>query len=206
MKKILTILLLCFAITSFAQKKTYKIGITADVINSKTANFILTKLQKEVKAVVGEDAHIVFDTANMLNNNYNLNRAKENYEKLSRNCDIIVSFGSYNTKFLRQQKAFSKPIIVVGDLRDTSVKNITKTTTSGVGNLLYLTHSETILDRLKTFKKLTNFKTVGIVVEKPIAEISDFQNLLKTELKNTDIQYKIITYNTVNDIVNQLMI
>ncbi len=204
MKKILTILLLCIAITSFAQKKTYKIGITADALETKTANFISKKLRKEVKAVVGEDAHIMFDKSDVLNNNYNLNRAKENYDKLRNRCDIIVSFGSYNAKFLGQQKSFPKPIIVVGDLRNTSTKNITKSTTSGVNNLLYLTHSETVLDRLNTLKKLTNFKTVGIVVEKPIAEISDFQNLIKTELKNTGIQYKIITYNRIDDIISQL--
>ncbi len=204
MKKIVAILLLCITITSFAQKKTYKIGVLADALNTETTDYISNKMQKEVKAVVGEDAHIVFDKADILNNDYNLNRAKENYDKLNNRCDIIVSFGSYNAKFLEQQKTFPKPIIVVGDLRDKSVKNISKSTTSGEDNLLYLTFSETILERLDILKKLTDFKTVGIVVEKPIAEISNFHNFIKNELVNTDIHYKVITYNAVDDIINKL--
>ncbi len=204
MKKIVTILLLCITITSFAQKKTYKIGVLFDKYNDKSFNYIYQTLRQEIKAVVGEDANIVLSKNNILQNNYNVKIAKDNYHKLLQSADIILTFGVLNSEILKQQKSFPKPVIVIGDLRDSINQKLTQSTTSGINNLLYLTYSETILQRLNTFRKLADFKTVGIVVEKNIADISKFKDFVKRKFQNADFQYKIITFDNVEDIINKL--
>ena len=204
MKKLLTFILMCTTLIGFAQKKTYDIGILYDTYNPAFANEIYLRLQKEIKAVVGEDAKIVFNKKNILANDYNLKKAKENYEKLLNTSDIILVFGNLNTSLLQQQKSFPKPVIAIADSPAKKTENITKTTTSEIDNLLYLTYSEDILSRLKTFQNLTDFKKVGIVVEKNIADVLDYENLIKEKLKGTGFQYKIITYSTLNDIIHQL--
>ncbi len=197
-------MILCIAVTSFAQKRTYRIGILSDALNAEMSNYVHQKLQEEIKAVVGEDAHIIFDKNDILKSDYNIEKTKVNYQKLLNRCDIIVAFGNLNALFIRKQTVFPKPVIVLGDLRDEFTPNITKTTTSGINNLMYLSYSENILDRLNILKKLTDFSKVGIVIEAHVAKVVNFNLLYNKLLKDSGIQYKIITYNTLNDIIDNL--
>ncbi len=198
------LILLFISMTGFAQKKTYHIGILSDAYNVETTDYLFERLQKEVKAVVGEDADIIFHKNNLLSNNYNLKTAENNYQELLERCDIILSFGILNAKFLQQQTSFPKPVLVVSDLRDITTEQLSPISTSERHNLLYLTYSETILQRLNILKELTDFKTVGVVIGKHVYEIEAFRSQIINDLKGSGMQYKIITYQSLSDIINDL--
>ncbi|MEM9529214.1 MAG: hypothetical protein AAGA31_21570, partial [Bacteroidota bacterium] len=88
----LSCLILLFGLTSTlaAQKQVYSVGILTDVQTEKVTP-LLAELQRKVTAVVGEDASIVFDPANILVNNLNLELAKQNYDQLlAGDPDIIL--------------------------------------------------------------------------------------------------------------------
>ncbi len=198
-----TLLLLFVIITIvFAQKRTYKIGLLVDKLTIKTADHIQEKLQKEVKAVVGEDAHIIFDKKDILQNNYEVEKAKSNYQKLLKTCDIILSFGSYDAQVLKQEKEYPKPVIVIGQFH--GMNKIDENTTSNINNLLYLTYSGNILTNLNILKELVKFEKVGIVIGENIAKIEGFKEKYQQLLSENKINYKLIPYQNLDDIINNL--
>lgn len=203
MKKTLTIVLLLIAITAFAQKQTYRIGIMSDTYNEEIKEYLYVRLQKEVKAVVGEDANIVFDKK-ILSSDYNIEKARSNYHTLQKSCDIILSLGEYSNAIIGQAKSFPKPVIVIGDLRDDVTQEITSDSISGKHNLLYLTSDDDILNGLKSLKMLSDFNTVGIALEEQITKVVDFDAIIGKALDGTGIKYKLIPYKTIADITDQL--
>ncbi len=94
MKKLATTLLFfAFALLLFGQKRNFNIGV---LIDNRTEELepIMLQLQEQIKVVVGEDANITFPPESVLVNNYNLEKAEQNYQQLlSNNTDIILAFG-----------------------------------------------------------------------------------------------------------------
>ena len=158
--KRLFLFLLFFCITfSYAQKKkNYNIGILLD---NKTIEVdpLLQKLKNQIKTIVGEDAVINFPPNSLLVNNYNLEKAKLNYNALLNNStDIILAFGVVNSKIIEAQTAYKKPTILFGAVnRDFNSIDITKVT-SGVKNFTYLINSQSYLEDLKKLKKILMIK------------------------------------------------
>ena len=105
MKKLFTLLLLLFTLVNVAQKKTYSIGILLDN-RTEELNPLLLQLQDQIKAVVGEDANIVFPEGSILVNNSNLQKAESNYQQLlNDDTGIILAFGVINNKVIRNQSS-----------------------------------------------------------------------------------------------------
>lgn len=204
MKRLITLVLLFVTFASSAQKQSYRIGLLFDHINLESFAYEYQKMESEIKAVVGEDARIIFEKSDLLGNEYDLEKARQNYQTLLERCDIIIAFGRYNALVLKQQESYPKPIIVMDDLRDWKNTKITSSSTSGVNNLLYLSYPDNLLTRLNIFKQLSDFTKVGIVVEAPVATVFDFETHYEKLLKDAGIEYKIIVYNTLDDILNQL--
>ncbi len=205
MKKHLTILFLLLSITIVAQKRTYKIGILSDEYSPEIHNMLSQKLEKEVKAVVGEDAHIIFNKNDQLENKYNIEKAKENYQTLVSRCDIIISFGLFDNAVIQQQKSYPKPVLAFGVLDLENSVKIEKNKTSGISNLAYIKFSGSPIDDLTTFKKLSDFNTVGVVVARSLLEFSnDFETALQKQAKTLGVSLKIIPYTSLADIENNL--
>ncbi|PIE77390.1 MAG: hypothetical protein CSA15_12990 [Candidatus Delongbacteria bacterium] len=202
MKRSIVLLILFFAISIFGKKHTYKIGVLADVLKVKDVEFILNKLDKEIKAVVGEDAYIVLNKESILQNRYSIEKAKSNYKELLNSCDIIFCFGNYDLLVLKQEKSFPKPVIAFGNLGNG--EKIDKNSTSGIDNLLYFTYSENILSQLEILKELVDFETVGIVVEENVSKIENFGLEYRELLKENGINYKLIKYKTLDNIIDNL--
>ena len=99
---------------TFAQKKTYSIGVLLETQN-KEITFQLKQLQNQVQTVVGEDAEIIFSDKYTLINNYNIDTAKQQYQELVASpVDIILAFGIINSNILMKEKVFQKPTILLG--------------------------------------------------------------------------------------------
>ena len=57
---------------------------------------------------------------------------------------------------------------------------------------------------MKKFKELTNFKNLGIVIEKGLVEILPLKETFDKELKILEADYKLIPFNTIADITSNL--
>ncbi|WP_299108899.1 TolC family protein [uncultured Tenacibaculum sp.] len=202
-KQILSLLLLCLVCTLNAQKKTYNIGFLFDEVNVE-AKPLLEQLKKEIKAVVGEDATIVFNSKNQLVSGYDIQKAKANYNALQQTSDLIISFGAFDNLVIRQEKTYPVPVITIGGLSSEVSGLDQQKKTSGIHNLTYIVSNDSFSDDIKTFQKLTKFNTVGVVVEKPITELIDFNALFNKSLKGDDINIKLIPYTTLEDIYTNL--
>ena len=143
--KIVFYFLCCFSILSSSlhaqsRKKNIQIGILIDTISPELAPYLI-QLKNEIKAVVGEDATIIFNQKDILTNNFNIQTANKNYHSLVENkdIDIIIASGLVNNFALLQHKTFTKPVIVFGEINQDfitdDIKNKTKT---GIPNLTYL--------------------------------------------------------------------
>ena len=144
MKSIKIFAVLLFFMASLCQtiaqdKRTYKVGILVDRTNPELAPLI-NKLKNEVKAVVGEDAIIVFPEDAILINNFDLERARNNYNQLlASDVDIILAFGVLNNEIISALAVHQKPTILFGAVnRDVQQLDLSKTS-SGIENFTYLT-------------------------------------------------------------------
>ncbi|MBL4774087.1 MAG: TolC family protein, partial [Alcanivoracaceae bacterium] len=203
MKKYIPLFLIVFITSAFADPH-YNIGIIIDNKSTET-ELLLIKLQNQIRAVVGEDAQIDFPSESLLVNNYNLELAKQNYQKLLDNeTDIIISFGIINNEVVSHQKIHKKPTILFGALnQDFNELDMTKQT-SGIKNYTYLVESESYKEDLKKLKQLTHFKNIGIVIDAAVVDFLPLKQTFDAVLKDIDAEYKIIPFKTIDDITENL--
>ena len=205
MKKITLLLLFFVSITVLSQeKKTYDIGILTD-FNLPEVTPLLEELKNEITAVVGEDALIRFSEEHLLSNELNLVKAEANYQSLvTSEVDIILAFGLINNTVINKQTTFPKPTILFGAVNEDFIAIDKENPTSGIPNLTYLVASRSHKNDLATFKELTGFKKVGIIIQQPFLEIFPYDTFFDTELKKLNATYTIIPFNTYDDIVSNL--
>ena len=205
MKKLAsTLLFLSFTLLVSAQKRNYNIGV---LIDNRTEELepIMRQLQEQIRVVVGEDADVTFPTESVLVNNYDLQKAEENYNQLlSNNTDIILAFGVANNVVVNGRSIYPKPTILFGAVNRDLVEVDLSKTTSGINNFTYLIESESYQNDLEKFKELTNFKNVGIVIEREFADMLPLKETFDKELAAIGANYKLIPYNTVEEIKSNL--
>jgi hypothetical protein len=189
---------------AIAQKKSFSIGILLDKKTEKIEPLLL-QLQTQIKAVVGEDAEILFSNENILSNNFNLNTAEQNYQKLINNSThIILAFGVVNNKVLSNRKTYQKPTILFGAVnKDFSNIDFNKKT-SGINNFTYLIESKSFLEDFDTFKELTDFKTLGVAIESHLVDLLSLKEIFDEKFKKLKVDYKLIPFKTASDITENL--
>ena len=204
MKIRLTIILLLLVTTVYAQKKNYNIGVLLDDKTQKIDS-ILTQLQQQIKAVVGEDAIINFSNENVLVNSFNSQKAKTYYTQLlNKNVDVILAFGATNNTVINNQTNYPKPTILFGTVnRDFTDIDLSKKS-SGIKNFTYFIESKSFLEDFKTFKELTNFKNLGIAIDRSLADLLPLKENFDKAFKELDASYKLIPFDTTTDITSNL--
>ena len=205
MKKLLaTIFIITATHTLFAQKRTYTIGVLMDKRTEKIEPLI-TGLQEQIKTVVGEDAIIRFLNGNILVNNYDVQAAERHYQTLIANdTDIILAFGVVNNKVINNRAKYPKPTILFGAVnKDFNGIDITKKA-SGIENFTYLIESESFLDDFKTFKQLTDFKTLGVAIDRPFVDLLPLKATFDTLFAQLGAKYKLIPFDSAQDITANL--
>jgi len=197
-------LLLC-SLGLFAQKKTYNIGVLVD-LTTEEIEPIRKKLEREIQAVVGEDAIMNFPSENYLVNAYNIEQARKNYNQLlnDESIDIILAFGVINNLIIKNQKEYPKPTFLFGSVNIDLVNVDLQKETSGIENYTYLIQKVSFKEDLIKFKELTNFDSVGIIVEKRVAEILPLKETFDKQLQEIGASYKLIPYETLGDITGNL--
>lgn len=201
MKKITLLLLFFISMAVYSQeKKAYDIGIITD-LNLPELGPLLEELKNEITAVVGEDALIRFSDDHLLNNDLNLAKAEKNYHSLiDSEVDIILAFGVINNAVITKKTSFPKPTILFGAVNEDFLSIEKENRTTGIENFTYLIASRSYAKDLETFKELTNFKKVGIIVQQPFLDIFPYASHFDAELGKLNAEYKIIPFTTYEDI------
>ena len=201
-KPIITILFCLCVLGLFAQKKNYNIGVLVD-LTTEEIEPIRKKLEREIQAVVGEDAIMNFPADTYLVSNFDLNRAQKNYEQLVNDeaIDIILAFGVMNNMIIKNQNNYPKPTFLFGALNLDLIDVDLTQQTSGIENFTYLIQTISFKEDLKKLKELTNFNNVGIVIEQKVADILPLKETFDTQLAALQSSYILIPYNTVEEII-----
>ena len=204
MKKYITILFVFTITVSFAQKKTYNIGILIDK-KSEEMLPLLAKLKSEIRVVVGESVIVNFPEESLLVNDFNLQKAAENYTQLiNDNTDIILAFGVVNNAIVDKLQEHKKPTILFGAVNKDLIDIDFNKVTSGIKNFTYLIESESYEEDIKKLHELTKFRRLGIVVEQHFLDILPLKNTFDKELKSIGAEYKLIPYKSVSDIIGNI--
>ena len=205
MKKLL-LFFVCLLTTTLAvaQKPNYNIGVLLDQRTEKVEP-IFALLQEQIRAVVGEDATISFPAESVLVNNFDLDLARQNYNQLLNDqTDIILAFGVVNNQVVGTQPSYPKPTILFGAVnQDFETIDLSKAT-SGIENFTYLIESRSYLEDFKTFKELTGFTNLGIIIEQPLTDMLPLADIFDGQLSELDADYRLIPFQTVSDITDDL--
>ena len=153
-----TTTILFFLFNQIGYSQIINIGILTDK-SSDESSLLLDELQKEIKAVVGQEGTVVFK--NILENNVNSTGAKFNYETLiASDTDIILAFGVINNVMLHQQKVYDKPTIVFGSVNNDFMDLPKNQKTSGINNITYRIAPLSYTADLDVFKSLYDYKNI----------------------------------------------
>ncbi|WP_103072188.1 TolC family protein [Aquimarina sediminis] len=193
MRNIKLVLLLVFInVLGYSQvSKTVTIGILADK-SSKETQPLLTKLQNEVKSVVGQDAIIVFKE--VLENNIDVVKAKSNYQTLvNADVDIILAFGVINTVALYQEKVYPKPTIIFGSVNGDFYDLPKGKQTSGINNITYIITPFSYTSDLEAFETIYDYKKIGIIVDDFIPDMLPVKKLFDDYFSKKEATYKLIS-------------
>ncbi len=205
-KAILIMLMASMAYT-FAQdagKKDVRIGILLDV-RTPEIEPLTERLKNEIKAVVGEDANLIFSEDQMLVNGFNLDQAEANYQTLiAGKTDIIIAFGAINNVVVSKKKEHLKPTILFGsEPGDFAELDKTKAS-SGIHNLVYLVSSQSFEVDLEVFSELYPYENVGVAVEAAMERTLPVKDLLDRIFDSKKAGYKLIPFENVDDITSGL--
>jgi len=185
-------------------KKEYNIGILLDK-NTPEVTSLIKVLQKEIITVIGEDAIVKFPKESIISNNYNLEIAAINYNKLlSNNVDIILAFGVINNAVISKQPNHTKPTILFGTVNKDFEVIDEENKTSGIKNFTYLMTSQSFKSDLSTLKTLSDYTRIGIAIEEPLLKSLPFKKVLDKATLALGVEYKIIPFKTVADIIGNL--
>jgi outer membrane protein TolC len=203
-KQILILLVIFFTQLLVAQVRTYDVGILVDIRNEKIDS-LLVNLKKQIKTVVGEDAIINFSEKNTLVNDFDIVKAKEQYSQLLINeTDLILAFGIVNNELLTKQETHKKPTILFGAInKDFNRIDLSKNK-SNTTNLTYLVEEESYKNDLEKLKALTNFKNVGIIIDKPFIDMLPIKATFDAISKSIGTNYTLIPFESVSDITSKL--
>lgn len=198
---IATLLLLSFSVSN-GQKKTYNVGFLLDNTTSEVEN-LLDELEKEITAVVGEDAIVRFSSKNRLTNNFNRSKAKQNYESyLKGDVDIIIALGIVNNAVIYQIEEYPKPTIVFGSLSIELLEGIELK--SGIKNYISIITSQSYREDLEYLVELAKPKRVGVVLEEGYIRSSPVESIFDAIGSDLGFESKLISFNKLEDITSNI--
>jgi len=208
MKRSAFLLLLAMTIGHcYAQKSTKRDISIGVLLDSRTPEIapLFEQMKNEIQAVVGEDANLLFKESLVLSNEYQIQRAEENYQSLIQGePDIIIAFGAINNVVISRKQEHLKPTVLFGSVPG-DFSELDKTqASSGINNLVYLVTSQSFVEDLEVFQQLYDYQNVAIAVEKAVVETFPVKDLLDRTFADYGKSYSLIPFQSVDDIVSKL--
>ena len=203
MRQILLVLIFLLSINnSNGQKSTVNVGFLLDNTTSEI-NFLLDELEKEIIAVVGEDAIISFSKSDRLVNNFNENKAQDNYNNyINSNIDIIIAFGIVNNAILYRRQQYPKPTIIFGSLSKELLEGITLK--ANIKNYIPIITTQSYREDLQYLVQLAKPKRVGVVLEEGYLQNSPVDSIFRSIGSDLEFEPKLISFVNLQDIISGL--
>ncbi|MCE7990329.1 MAG: TolC family protein [Roseivirga sp.] len=205
--KAILIMLMASMAYSFAQdsgKKDVRIGMLLDV---RTAEIepLTDRLKNEIRAVVGEDANIIFSEGQVLVNGFDLDKAEEHYQTMiTGESDIILAFGAINNVIVSRKQEHLKPTILFGSAPGDFAELDKTKSSSGIHNLVYLVTSQSFEQDLDVFSELYPYEKVGVAVEAAMERTLPVKELLDRIFQSKQAEFKLIPFESIEDITSGL--
>ena len=191
MKKIIFFFFIGASIAFSQTSRTIHVGTLLDR-SSKEALLVLEELKKEIKAVMGPNATIVFSEP--LENNYEIAKSESNYNiLLNDQTDVILVFGVVNIIALDKNQEYPKPILAYGSVNDDFVDIPLGQKTSGIQNVNYVVSPFSYTDDLEKFKELYDYKHLGIIIEDFLIKEDRVVKFFQDYFSDKEETYTIIT-------------
>lgn len=188
---------------TFCQTRTYQIGYLLDKNNSEI-DFLVQELSKEIEAVIGEDAIVEFLPQNKLVNDFNVDLAAENYQKLLDNADIIIAFGAVNNLVITSRKSFEKPTILFGNVSKDLLEKMTSDEAQNIPNFTSIITLQSYEEDLDILKKLVSPSNIGVFVEEAYSNYNNLYSAFESFEKRLDIPIAVESFNSIDDIIAKL--
>lgn len=198
------LLIACVSSALGQEKEVYEIGILADAVTPESDS-ILIQLENEIRAVVGEDAEIVFPASSIMASNLDEAQAERNYQALLDNeTDIILAFGPLNSKIISAKSTFEKPTILFGAINLDLVPIDVSQQTTGIDNFNFLVTSASYQQDLESLKALDDFSHVGILVAGGLENVLPLDELFARITNELGVAYTLIPYTRPDDLTPHL--
>lgn len=202
-KRVLIFILL-FSSCQIAYAKTYKVGAMVDIFNTGFAPFY-KELQDEVKAVVGQDAAIEFPADAVLVNDFDVELARTQYQKLlDRDVDIILAFGPTTNEVISAQSKHAKPTILFSAINIDLVDVDTSRTTSGINNFTYILAPWTFEKDLQDFRTLYNFRKVAVLGASGPWNTKNLRDNLDQTFAKLNAEYETVAFESIEQLSQDL--
>lgn len=181
----LTIFLLGHSV--YAQKAIH-IALLADELNNDAQ---YEQLKQEIRSVLGSRYSVQFDK--VLQNNYTIEQAKQNYESLNPNeVQLIIATGVTNAVFFYQQSQIKIPTIIIGGINKDLIKLPVHQKTSEKDNINYIILPSSYGDDLDEFNTIFQYKKVGIIIHQNKINSLPITTVFNEYFKDKTSSYKLI--------------
>ncbi len=188
--------LLCYNSPTYA-KKTVQIGVLTDFLSTDFRPTFYT-LSDEIKAVVGNDANVVIDDKNVLINNFDSAKARDQYLRLlNSSVDIILAFGPVNNELITRQPRHTKPTILFGAVNADLIGIDLEKNQSEIRNFTYMVAPLSYTKDLSDFHKIFPFQNLAIVGFGPWIN-DDSRRILADAMQDYDSAYELISYQSLD--------
>ncbi|MGB0837627.1 MAG: TolC family protein, partial [Flavobacteriaceae bacterium] len=189
--KITLFLLLLSSVLTAQNKEVLNISV---LIDQRTDRYLEDSelLFNEVRNVIGNEIPIHVDY--VLENNYNLDKARENYDFLKdKNQDVILVFGVVDNMMIYQKNPdFHSATIVFGSVNRDFIPIESSKTTSGIHNLNYLITPISFSEDLRDFRELYDYKRLAILIDDYTLDLLPVEDLMAKILEDELGHYEII--------------
>ena len=200
MKKLLLCLIVCLLGTStlIAQDKTLNLSILIDKKIERT-NQEKERLLREIRNVISNDFDVQVDY--LLENDYNLQKAKENYSFLEdKNQDIILVIGVVNNVMVYQNNPnFHTPTIVFGSVNRDFIPVEAERTKSDINNLNYLITPISYTEDLNDFYELYPYENVAVLIDDYKLDILPIREKILEITSNLGVNFELIAVDEDNE-------
>ena len=200
MKKLLLCLIACLLATTtlIAQDKTLNLSILIDKKIERT-NQEKERLLREIRNVISNDYEVQIDY--LLENDYDLQKAKENYLFLEdKNQDIILVIGVVNNVMVYQNNPnFHTPTIVFGSVNRDFIPVEAERTKSDINNLNYLITPISYTEDLNDFYELYPYENVAVLIDDYKLDILPIREKISEITSNLGVNFELIPVDENNE-------
>ncbi|MEO9804506.1 MAG: TolC family protein [Reichenbachiella sp.] len=194
-KVLLLLLLACTSAFSYAQKNTISLGVVTDCPGTASTSFLLDEIMKEAKTLLKSDYRLVLEPENIIHSDCNVEKAKENLDRLlaDSKIDMVLGLDALSSHVMASNGPYRKPVIATTVINAQVQKiPITIEGRSGVKNLTYLELPYSPIRDIEVFSTMIGFEKLALLIDEEAGGIPEIRSFLEKSLNELGITYEFV--------------